>query len=227
MKKGFLICFTGLDGTGKTTLSKRLTKFLGTQGIKCSYVYARLKPFISRPFIVIGEIVFLRKKNIFENYIEYSNIKKNAIKKYSFLSAIYQQILILDYILQIFLKINIPLILGRNIVCDRYIYDTVITDISVDMNYSKGKVIKTLYKLFYLCPKPDIIFLVDIPENIAFARKNDIPSIMYLKDRRDAYLIVGKEFNVSILDGTKSLNMLDSMIQKIVTERVAHLLIYE
>lgn len=222
MKKGFLVCFTGLDGTGKTTLSKKLTKFLQMKGIKCNYVYARLKPFISKPFIIIGELLFLRKKNIFENYIEYSNIKKRATKKYPFLSSIYQRILILDYILQIFIKIEIPLLLGRNIICDRYIYDTVITDLSVDMNYSTHKVLKILRKLLYLFSEPDIIFLIDIPEEIAFARKKDIPSITYLKDRRYAYLLIGNEFNMFILDGTKSLSFLNDKIKKVVTEMVTN-----
>ena len=212
--KGFLICFTGIDGTGKTTLSKELVELLNEKGIKCKYVYARLNPFILKPFILLGGLVFLRRGEISENYFEYSNTKRRAIEKHSFLSRIYQQILLFDYILQIFFKVKLPLIFGKNIVCDRYIYDTVITDLSVDMNYSRDRVMNLLDNLLRFSPKPDITFLIDVPEKTAYQRKNDTPSIGYLKERRDIYLDVGKEYEMVILNGSKSLKELRKEIRK-------------
>lgn len=220
MKKGFFICIIGIDGTGKTTLSKNLTKVINKKGIVCEYVYARLNPFILKPFMLIGELIFLKKNDIYKNYLEYKNIKTTKIKKHFFLSKIYQQILLFDYYLQILLKIKIPLLLGSNIVCDRYIYDTVITDISVDMSYSKDKTIFLLKKLLSFFPKPDLVLLVDISEDIAYSRKKDVPSIEYLKDRRYLYLAVGQEFNMFILDGSKKLNELNDIIMKEVKKAV-------
>lgn len=223
ISKGFLICFTGMDGTGKTTLSKELVELLNKKGVKCKYVYARLNPFILKPFIVIGELVFLRKKDIFKNYSEYANTKREAIEKHSFLSKVYQQILLFDYLLQIFFKVKVPLMLGKNIVCDRYVYDTVITDLSVDMNYSKDRVMELLNDLLRFFPEPDITFLIDMPEETAYQRKNDTPSIKYLKERREGYLELGKEYGMMILDGAKNLTELKNMIQNEVlncTERM-------
>ena len=218
--KGFLICFTGIDGTGKTTLSKELVELLNEKGIKCKYVYARLNPFILKPFILLGGLVFLRRGEISENYFEYSNTKRRAIEKYSFLSRIYQQILLFDYVLQIFFKVKLPLIFGKNIVCDRYIYDTVITDLSVDMNYSKDKTMCLLDATFRFSPKPDITFLIDVPEEIAYQRKNDTPSMGYLKERREIYLEVGKEYEMVILDGYRNLSDLKIVIKNKVMERI-------
>ena len=212
--KGFLICFTGMDGTGKTTLSKNLVKSLKEREIECKYVYARLTPFISKPFMVIGRLIFLHGKNMFENYSDYSNTKRTAIERNSFLSRIYQQILLLDYMLQIFFKVKVPQIFGKNIVCDRYIYDTVITDLSVDMNYSKDKVINMLDNLLRIFPEPDTTLLIDVPEEIAYQRKNDTPSIEYLRERRDTYLNVGNKYKMVILDGTKKLEELQCEIEK-------------
>lgn len=218
--KGFLICFTGIDGTGKTALSKELVELLNKKGVKCRYVYGRLTPFILKPFILIGEWIFLRGKNAFEDYSQYSNRKRRALEKHSFLSRTYQQILLFDYAIQIIFKVKLPLIFGKNIVCDRYIYDTVITDLSVDMNYSKEKVISLLDNLLRFFPPPDIAFLIDALEKIAYRRKDDTPSIDYLKERRERYLDVGKEYEMVILDGSKSLEELKNSVQKEVFEKV-------
>ena len=218
--KGFLICFTGIDGTGKTTLSKELVELLNKKGVKCKYVYARLNAYILKPFILVGNSVFLRGRNISENYSEYSNTKRRAIEKHSFLSSVYQRILLFDYVLQVFFKVKLPLIFGKNIVCDRYVYDTVITDLSVDMNYSRDMVISLLNKLLRFFPEPDIAFLIDVPEEIAYQRKDDISSIQYLKERRNIYLNIGKEYEMMILDGSKRLEELKGLIQKRVFEEV-------
>lgn len=208
------VCFTGIDGTGKTTLSKELVELLNKKGVKCKYVYGRLNPFILKPFILVGEWIFLHEKDMFRNYSEYSNTKRRAIEKYSFLSRVYQQILLLDYVIQIFFRVKLPLIFGKNIICDRYVYDTVITDLSVDMNYSKDKVTNMLNNLLRFFPKPDITFLIDVPEEMAYKRKDDTPSIEYLKERRMVYLDVGKEYRMVILDGSKKLEKLQCEIEE-------------
>ena len=211
---GFLICFTGMDGTGKTTLSKNLVKSLKERDIECKYVYARLTPIISKPFMWIGRSIFLHGKNMFENYSDYANTKRMAIEHNSFLSRIYQQILLFDYFFQVFFKVKIPLIFSKNIVCDRYVYDTVITDLSVDMNYSRDKVIDMLDNLLRFFPEPDRTFLIDVPEEIAYQRKNDTPSREYLRERRGIYLNVGNKYKMVILDGTKKLEELQCEIEK-------------
>ena len=213
---GFLICFSGMDGSGKTTLSKELVELLNKKGIKCRYVYGRLNPFILKPFILIGDWLFLRGKDISKNYSEYSNTKRKAIEKHSFLSKVYQQILMFDYSLQIIFKVKLPLIFGKNIVCDRYIYDTMITDLSVDMNYSRDKVTNVLKNLLRFFPEPNITFLIDVPEEIAYKRKDDTPSIEYLRERREIYLDVGRKYGMIILDGSKRLEELQLELQSVI-----------
>lgn len=218
--KGFLICFTGIDGSGKTTLSKELVELLNKKGVKCKYVYAREKPLILKPFTLIGDWLFLRRKDLSGNYFEYSNTKKKAITRHSFLSKIYQQILLFDYSIQIFFKVKLPLMFDKNIICDRYVYDTIITDLSVDMNYSKDRVINLLDNLLRFFPEPDITFLIDVPEEIAYQRKDDTLAVEYLEERRKVYLDVGKEYGMIILEGSKSLEELKNSIQKEVFEKV-------
>ena len=216
--KAFFICFTGIDGTGKTTLSKELVELLNKKGVKCKYVYAGLITHILKPFMLIGRLIFLRGKNI-EYYSEYSNTKRKAIEKRPFLSWIYQKILLFDYFLQIFWKIKIPLRLGKNIVCDRYVYDTVINNIPRSDN-SINNIRWLLKKCFRIAPKPDIAFLIDVSEEIAYQRKDDVPSIEYLKERRNIYLDIGEEYDMRILDGCKDLRELKEQVRKEVFEYI-------
>ncbi|AGK60070.1 Thymidylate kinase [Archaeoglobus sulfaticallidus PM70-1] len=209
---GFFICFTGIDGTGKTTLAKLLVTSLREKGIDAHYVYARLVPRISKPVMTIGRFLFLRNKDISKNYTEYLHSKKRLLRC-QIVSKIYTLILLCDYIIQVILKIKIPLMFGKNIVCDRYIYDTIITDIAIDMNYSEEYILDLLKKCFLLIPEPDFVFLIDAPEEIAYSRKDDVPSIEYLKARRQIYLKIGKKCCMFVLDGTKNIKELLSELE--------------
>jgi len=215
----FFTCITGIDGSGKTTISRKLTAQLNEANIDSIYVYDRYIPFLLRPFICLSKYTLLRKENFNKDYLNYSNSKKSFTNKHKHLSSIYITLLTIDYFLQTFLKIKIPLILGKNIVCDRYLYDTIITDISVDFNYSNKDILSYLNRIQFLFPIPDIIFLIDIPEELAYERKNDIPSLEYLKDRRNAYAYLGNELNMIVLDGTESVEALLWNMEKAIVQR--------
>lgn len=212
-RKSLFICFTGIDGSGKTTLAKFLAQNLQQEGIKATYVYNRYTPILLRPVMLIGKLLFFRDKDFYRDYSEYSSTKKNASKKHPALARLYQYLLLYDYFFQIVFKIKLPLLLGKNIICDRYIYDTIITDLSVDFNYSEETTKKSLIKISSLFPTPDVIFLIDLPEEIAFRRKSDVPSLMYLKDRRKTYLYLSEEIRAILLDGSLPLDKLKCIVR--------------
>ena len=86
-------------------------------------------------------------------------------------------------------------------VCDRYIYDTLITDFAVDMNLSVDRIQSLLDTCFAVVPQPDVNFLIDVSEEVAFARKNDVHSKKYLMDRRRIYQQIAQTHNMHILNG--------------------------
>jgi len=182
-------------------ISKMIIGILGERGIKCQYIYGRLKPFVSRPLIWIGG-KFLKKKNT--SYLAYLSDKRRLMKKHSILSKIYKNILLLDYSLQLIFKVTIPYMLGKNIICDRYIYDTIINDIAIDMELPISETNNLIRRFLKIAPEPAIAFLIDLPEEIAFQRKSDIPSIEYLRERKNLYLSIGSEFNMIILNGAEN-----------------------
>ena len=220
-RRGILLCFTGIDGAGKTTLARHLAKTLNQKGVKFHYVYGRYRPIISAPFLALGRSTLLRDKDIFKDYKGYTQSRRKLFRK-RLPRVLFQNLLLFDQFLQIMFKIKVPLMLGRNIVCDRYAYDTIITDIMpvIDLNRSLEEMLTVIKSHLSLLPKPNLIFLVDVPEEIAYQRKADVPSIEYLRERRQVYLDVGRKFGMSVLDGTRELELLKSEMRNTVLQKI-------
>jgi len=217
LKSGSLICFTGIDGSGKTTLAKEINQYLNNQGFKSVYVYGRIYPFFSRLLMGIGRIFILKKKksDIFADYDTYISTKQKKLN-HSLLGKIYVSTMLLEQIFQIYIKIVPRLLLGRIILCDRYIFDTVITDLAVDFRYTNEDVTRQIKFLLYFVPKPDLIFFLDIDEETAFSRKNDIPDIRYIVDRKKVYISQLDSFNIMKINARDSVpNIRDEVLKKI------------
>lgn len=210
-KKPFLICFTGMDGTGKTTQAKKLVKSLQAKGIKCHYAWNTYQPFLIKPLILIVRMLFFRGKDAFRDYAGYTGTKKKLFGK-RYLAQGYKYLALFDYLCQSFIRIRLPLLLGKNIVSDRYIYDFAV-NLVVDSEYAVRHDTKLLSELFSLLPRPDLAFLIDLPEEVSFQRKSDIPSIEHLIKRRKLYLRIGKESGLVMLDGSSDIGELGKTIE--------------
>lgn len=209
------ICFTGIDGSGKSTLAHMLVAELAAHGVKSHYAYSRFRPRLIKPLAAIGHALFLRNQDVYQDYSGYSATRK-ALFRNRFLAFAYENILLFDYCLQTILRVRIPLARGQSLICDRYVYDTVITDLAADMGYSADKINRMLRRCFLMLPRPEFVFLIDVPEEVAFARKEDVPSVDYLKDRQQLYLKIDREHDIIVLDGTKDI---PSLVEEI-AERV-------
>jgi len=205
------ICFIGIDGSGKTTLAKKVVEELKSENFL--YVHSLIEARLLKPFLALGRTLLVKNKSREKDYVEFSRLKRERFSKIPLLYFFYKIIVFIDYVPQIFRKIIIPLKKGNRIISDRYVYDTFI-----NMNMNKGCDIQSLSKsinsFFKFFPKPDITFLVDIPEEVAFLRKNDVPDIAYLKEKRPIYIELAKLYDMPVLDGAKPVEVLVTEVMK-------------
>lgn len=211
MKKTALICFTGIDGSGKTTLAKELIKDLKENGIRVEYRWGKFESSLLRLLILVKNKLLLHESDLKENYERSLKLKNNLFNN-NLISMLYEYFVLVNYTFQVIFKIAIPLKMGKNIICDRYVYDTIV-DLALDLRYSDGKIKYRLNQLFRLLPRPDVLFFIDVPEEVAFRRKNDIPSIEFLRNKKEVYFKILKITKmdkniVSVINGTNSVHNL-------------------
>ncbi len=101
-----------------------------------------------------------------------------------------------------------------NLICDRYIYD-MLADMAINLDRSGDSMLALArHPLIRLFPIPDKVFFIDVPPDIAFARKSD-PNVMgrqYLADRASIYSYLSDELGFTRVDGTKSIEEIADII---------------
>jgi len=222
MRKGYLIVFTGIDGSGKTTQAKILVESLKKNGIEASYVWTRWEPSLLR-FLINRWKSNNKTENIDRlnrNVTVVRDIKRrfksNPIFIWLWMGAFF-----LDYGIQIILKIHIGLFRKRFIVSDRIYYDSV-----VDQAVSFGSRIDWLLEhldsfwIKIIFPKPDMVIYVDCQEDIAFARKDDAPDLKYLADRREIYLKLADKYKWIKMNGTLPVDEIAVQVKNIVFRKL-------
>lgn len=198
-----LICFSGIDGSGKTTLAKTVVENGRKIGIDYKYVWANAQPILIQPLRWISNRTFLRGQDMFRDYNSYKSTKLTIVRKNLIIRWMYISVLLLDYFIWLMIRVNLPRMFGRNIVLDRYIFD-----VAINTGLLLERPVRTIYSwtkiILYFFPKPDLLFWVDVPEEEAFERKNDIPSMEYLHERRKIYAELMQRWEPILVDGTQN-----------------------
>jgi dTMP kinase len=216
---GFLICFTGIDGSGKTTQAKMLTDKLNEKGMDAIYVWNRGGSHWTKAFLKLGRFVLrIPKKTINNNesvinpydqkYVE----RKSKLFKFWIIRSLWEYATRFDHIRQTKVEI-LPLLKSNKIVvCDRYIWDSTV-DLAVTFNETEGWLNKKNNKLTWnAVPFPDITFYIEISPEAAFARKEDIPNLDYVKKRARFYQEICRLLEMCRIDGTSDINLIHQEI---------------
>jgi len=181
------IYFTGIDGSGKSTVIERIkSEVFPNENIKVIWARyeSKIMKLIVQPFKKIKTNGSTNFNDMSEKQYNSWHSFKSKITKKKWLS---NQILLIQY-LEYTYKIN-KVIKEINetkeaTIVDRFILDFIV-DQSVNHNLDEHNWI--VKKLLSKLSEFDNIIYLDVDEEVAFKRKNDIPSVDYLTCRRNYY----------------------------------------
>lgn len=221
---GHLICITGIDGAGKSTQAKRLVARLRREGYRARYVWGGRQAILTAPFVGGGKRLLHAPKRPHdiaptENraYREYVTHARRALKQPA-LRAAWRTLTIGEHMLQLLLHVELPLLRGEVVVCDRYLYDSLVNQV-VLLGRSPWQLARTLRRpLWKLAPEPALGFWLDLEPAIAATRKTDIYDLEQLSTRVPLYAALADTLGFTRLDATYNADELAATIWE-TTER--------
>lgn len=190
------VFISGIDGSGKTTLAKKLVKKLRGSGIDTEYMWWRWTAFFSYPLLALCRVLRYTEKR-----------EKAVVRKYYLNEAIaflWSVLYPLDYLFCIFFKIQIAKRKNSVIVIDRFIPD-VIADVTVQSGIDVRRTLVGRLLISYLNKERFKGIIMDIDIETSIERKDDIPSSSYVEDRQPIYRDLAKKMNWKTIDGSKEL----------------------
>ena len=206
-EKGLLICIIGVDGVGKTTHVHKLLDRLKQNGVICRYTWFRFFHFISLPLLAFCRLTNL---TVYEGKND-QRMGRHEFYRSKVISFLYPWFLFIDILPMYFIKIYVPLRFGYTVVCDRFIYDTLV-DLMIDLkDFDIYK--KYIGRLFInLIPKDACTILLDLNESSIRERRYDLRNDQSLKARRKMYNLIAKEFKLPIIENNLTIEDIHNKI---------------
>lgn len=201
--KNPIICFIGLDGSGKSTCIDYAYKQLRNRGIKVEIVRAAYVIKVMSIFIKLGKKLLLKKNSNpysgnYKTYLE--TLRKQSQKRGVY--KIFSLLTTFEFKVQILINIRIKHLLGAILLVDRYIYDNAVT-YAANLGLGENYLAETISGKWKYAPKPDLILYIRTPIEVCCSRKDDIPDPLYLEVREPLYDAISKMFPTKIISGDK------------------------
>ena len=203
-----IIVFSGVDGAGKSTQIDLLKKQIEEQGFSVSSMWSRGGYTPGFELLKKSVRIVLGRKSFPSGRDE----KRDKAMSNSLVSRLWLMIATLDLLVLYAITIRIKSLLGKVVICDRYLGDTFI---DFSLNFPSSNFEKTwLWKLLVaISPKPDASFLFILPVEESMRRsklKNEpFPDSKEVLGQRLEIYATSKLFNGqnwSKIDGLDSID---------------------
>ncbi len=195
-----VVALMGIDGCGKSTLSRALVAEIEGRGEHAVARWATLRPYLLLPFIKAAKFLLVRKAPKFVDYEAHAAAKRAGMSKLKFAHSVYFVVMTIDYLPQAWWKVGVAKLLGKHVICDRYDHDLAL-DFALTVNGDTQRMMGALRQLERWVPRPDLHYFVSVAPAVAFARKDDVPSMAYLEERDDFYRAMADQLQLPRLDG--------------------------
>ncbi len=156
---------------------------------------------MSRLLMWLGRMAFLAKAEQSIDYLEYRTKAKQRLEN-PILCLPYVVAVSSDYLVEIWAKLIPSMFSGSVVILDRYVYDTVASDIAAHLSIDKDQFSYLIDLAFVFLPRPKRTYLLEVPETVSIARKSDIPDPEYLRERVPWYSLLKSYPEVRSLDGS-------------------------
>lgn len=190
------ICFLGVDGSGKSTLVKKVSDELLSRGTDAHTYYFGWQPFL--PMTRLLSRLFRRRKyHITEDF--------NKSNKFSILKECTLVYFFIEYIAR-YVSVRLNNLSASFIIFDRYFYD-----IYAHYSYAERSVLFPL--LLWLFPRPQYIYFLDVPVDIAHRRKPEM-NPETIEAHHNRYLALAQKLKARIISTDKLVHVTVSTIME-------------
>jgi len=104
----------------------------------------------------------------------------------------------LENVVKTGLKLVFPMLLGRAVICDRYVLDMLV-DCMAGL-HDRADRRRMGFQLLRLFPRPDFAFFMDIDAGMAFKRKPDLPTLEDYVERLRLYRDLSPRWGVKVVN---------------------------
>jgi thymidylate kinase len=211
MRRKMIVLF-GLDGCGKSTQAELMREWLADRGMRAEVVWMRGESYLTRPVLALGKALLgapreakreeaRHRDNRYGSYIS----AKQSLFKNRLLRGIWRTLALLDLWISVRVASRRLSRATAVVILDRYIYDTFV---DIDSAFGGGgeEAVRLLESRLMRCfPRPDLVILLDLPPAQAMKRKEDIPSVEYLEERRGVYRSLAGRLGAATVDATNTI----------------------
>ena len=188
-KDTILLTFSGVDGSGKSTIAEKAVQYLAEKGKNPSLVEVYASSIFLNMGRVLGKISG-KAKGAMEERMS-SNEKGGGFIRILRVLCFFLDILIFR------MRLFILNIKGVSPVCDRYLYDTL-----VHLRYLKA-LGEGMYKSFLkFIPEPDMTVVLSLNADLAMGREMQHDNIGYYEEKAALYKDLAEKKSCVVMDSS-------------------------
>ena len=221
LQPSMLVTFSGVDGSGKTTQISSLVKALNVCELKTKYFWYRYgSSKFTAFFIKIGKFLFSKTNAQSTSDIGYKIQERESYLRNRLIRLLWSWLVLVELSLKYSVEIRFSLLLGKIVVCDRYILDAVVElDSYLANNNTHNRVHSKLLR--FLSPSPSRAFLLDASPEIIIDRNHENIPKAHLEKQILLYYRIAKEYDVTIIDADQFEDINNNLVHDILTDYYA------
>lgn len=213
-----IICFNGIDGSGKSMQARALVERLNRAGRPAVYLWCGGESWLTRPLTRLAQRMLGAPRlwagrrpragdarsldqDVGARYRGYLSTTRRLFAPRIVRTA-WLRVALLEHAAEIW-KLMLPhRAAGRILICDRYIYDSIV-DVAVLAGLEPAAFLPLLRDPLTFCvPRPRAGFLLDLPAEAALRRKDDVADPAILEVRVPLYRAAAAGLGMRVLDAT-------------------------